>query len=116
MHHEKRYLPDSKSRILFIGYQAAGTLGRKILEGAKTVKIFDEEVNVNCKVIQMGGYSAHADHAQLMNWLYPMRESLQKIFLIHGEENSSKVLAQKIADELAVSAIVPTIGASYDII
>ncbi len=116
LHHERRYLSDPKSAILFIGYQAAGTLGRKILEGAKTIKIFDEEISVNCKVIKMSGYSAHADQAQLMNWLYPMRESLQKIFLVHGEESNSKVLAQKIADELAVSAIVPTLGESYDII
>ncbi len=116
LHHERRYLSDPKSAILFIGYQAAGTLGRKILEGAKTVKIFNEEISVNCKVVQMSGYSAHADQAQLMNWLYPMRESLQKIFLVHGEESSSKVLAQKIADELAVSAVVPTLGESYDIL
>ncbi len=102
--------------MLFVGYQAEGTLGRKILEGAKIVKIFDEEVSVNCKIIAMGGYSAHADQAQLMNWLYPMRESLQKVFVVHGEEQVSKILAQKIADELAVSAVVPTLGESYDIL
>ncbi len=116
LHHERRYLSDPKNVMLFIGYQSYGTLGRRILDGEKKVKIFDEEIEVNCKIVTMGGYSAHADQAQIMNWLYPMRESLKKIFMVHGEEKSALALAQKVADELAVKAVVPKVGESYDII
>ncbi len=107
LHHERRYLSDPKSTILFIGYQAAGTLGRLILNGAKEVKIFDEVVPVRAHVVSIPGYSAHADQAQLLAWLRPMRESLKRVFVVQGEEMGSVVLAQKIQDELAVSAVVP---------
>lgn len=107
LHHEIRYLPDSKSTILFIGYQAAGSLGREILDGAKSVKIFGEEVPVRCRKISIPGYSAHADQPRLIDWLSPMRKTLKKVFVVQGEEGSSEALAQKIRDELAISAVVP---------
>ena len=110
LHHERRYLPDSNSTILFIGWQAAGSLGRRILEGEKEIKIFGEVIPVKCRVMAIGGYSAHADLPTLINWLRPMRQSLKKVFVVQGEEESSLVLAQKIKDELAVEAIAPTLG------
>ena len=67
LHHEMRYLSDPKSAILFIGYQAQGSLGRQILEGAKSVRIFGEDVAVNCKVKSISGYSAHADQKNYWN-------------------------------------------------
>ena len=105
-----RYLPDPKSSILFIGYQAEGSLGRKILEGAKTVKLLGEEVAVRAKVKQISGYSAHADQPQLLEWLRPMRLSAKKVFVVQGEEIEALPLAQKIRDELAMDAVVPTEG------
>lgn len=113
LHHERRYLPDANSTILFIGYQAKGSLGRQIIDGAKSVKIFGEEVPVNCRVKAIGGYSAHADQTQLLEWLKHMRETLIKVFVVQGEEEASAALAQKIRDELAVEAIVPDAGASF---
>ncbi|PIP30036.1 hypothetical protein COX26_00810, partial [Candidatus Jorgensenbacteria bacterium CG23_combo_of_CG06-09_8_20_14_all_54_14] len=110
LHHEVRYLPDPKSSILFIGYQAEGSLGRKILEGAKTVKLLGEEVAVRAKVKQISGYSAHADQPQLLEWLRPMRLSAKKVFVVQGEEIEALPLAQKIRDELAMDAVVPTEG------
>ena len=110
LHHEARYLSDPKSTILFIGYQAKGTMGRNILDGAKSVKIFGEEVQVKCKVVKVGGYSAHADQRGLLEWLYPMRKSLKKVFLVHGEKDSMEALRLKMRDELATEAVIPSIG------
>ncbi len=107
LHHEMRYLPDPKSTILFIGYQGKGTLGREILDGATEVKIFGETVPVRCKKVNIPGYSAHADQPLLMAWLFPMRHTLKKVFVVQGEEAASEALAQKIKDELAVVAEVP---------
>ncbi|MBI4094744.1 MAG: MBL fold metallo-hydrolase [Candidatus Liptonbacteria bacterium] len=107
LHHEHAYLPDPKSMILFIGYQAHGSLGRMILEGAKTVKIFGDEIPVRAKVRAISGYSAHADQPRLLEWLRPMRGTLKKIFVVQGEGESSGALAQKIQDDLAVSAHIP---------
>ncbi len=115
LHHELRYLSDPKSAILFIGYQTNGSLGRQILDGAKTVKIFGEEVNVNCKTKAIGGYSAHADQAKLMAWLNSAKSSLKKVFVVQGEEDQSFPLARKIEDELAVEAVVPSLGEEYEL-
>ncbi len=109
-HHEIRYLPDPKSTILFVGYQANNTLGRQILDGAKIVKIFGEEVLVRCKVAHIGGYSAHADQRGLLEWLYPMRRTLKKVFLVHGETDSMSELSEKIRDELAVNVATPSMN------
>jgi metallo-beta-lactamase family protein len=107
LHHEQRYLPDPKSTILFIGYQSVGTLGRQIMEGAKTVKIYDEIVPVRAKIATISGYSAHADQPRLVGWVRPMRHSLKKVFIVQGEQESSEALQNIIQDELAVRAVVP---------
>jgi metallo-beta-lactamase family protein len=109
-HHERRYLSDPKSTILFVGYQAVGTLGRAILEGAKSVRLFGEEVPVRCGVRTITAYSAHADQPRLLAWLKPRSPALKKVFVVQGEEGSSEVLAAKIRDELAVDADVPKQG------
>lgn len=113
LHHERRYLPDPKSTILFVGYQSQGTLGRKILDGAPTVKIFGEEIPVRCRVRQISGYSAHADQPRLLNWLRPIRFTLKKVFIVQGEPEESNALAHKIRDELALDTEIPKVGESY---
>lgn len=110
LHHEVRYLPDPKSTILFVGYQAADSLGRKIQEGAPEVTIFGETVPIRCRKLSIGGYSAHADQPHLLAWLGTERQALKKVFVVQGEEQSSRVLAGKIRDGLAISAEVPTSG------
>ncbi len=110
LHHAIRYLPDPKSMILFIGYQAFGSLGRQIMEGAKEVRIFGETVPVRCAKRVIHGYSAHADQPRLIEWLTPLRHSLKKIFIVQGEEKASAALAQKVRDELAIAAEVPDAG------
>lgn len=110
LHHEMRYLSDPKSTILFIGYQVSGSLGRKILDGAKSIKIFGEKIPVRCRIKAIAGYSAHADQNRLLDWLRPMKLSLKKVFLVQGEEDQMLPLAQKIRDELAVETVIPSLG------
>jgi metallo-beta-lactamase family protein len=110
LHHEMRYLPDPKSTILFVGYQAKGSLGREILDGAKEVRIFGETVPVRCKKVVIPGYSAHADQPRLIWWISSMRRTLKKVFVVQGEEASSATLASKIVDDLAVEAEMPKPG------
>ncbi len=115
LHHEKRYLPDPASTILFVGYQAQGSLGRRIQEGATTVQIHGEEVPVRCRIIAAEGYSAHADQNQLLNWLRPMRFALKNVFAVQGEERSAQALTQRVINDLAVHAEIPTIGKGYEL-
>ncbi len=110
LHHEHRYLSDPKSTILFIGYQVEGSLGRKILEGVKSVEIFGDKIPVRCHRREIGGYSAHADQPQLIRWLREMRLHLKQAFVVQGEDDQSAPLAQKIKDELAVMATIPSSG------
>jgi len=110
MFHEKEYLKDPKSTILFIGYQAAGSLGRQILEGAKAVKILGEEVSVRCRVVNISGYSAHADQERLLDWLRPMKETLKKVFVVQGDLDASEKFASIVQDQLAIQTYVPSEG------
>ena len=110
-----RYLPDPKSTILFVGYQAKGSLGQKIMDGAPEVMIFGETVPVRCRKSVIGGYSAHADQPHLLAWLGRTQESLKKVFVVHGEETASEVLAAKIRDDLAVAAEVPKSGETAEL-
>ncbi|MEK7464371.1 MAG: MBL fold metallo-hydrolase [Patescibacteria group bacterium] len=112
LHHELRYLSDPKSSILFVGFQAEGSLGRKILDGEKIVRLFGEDVLVKCKIKAIGGYSAHADQPQLLKWIEPMKHHLKKVFVVQGEEREATPLAQKIRDQFAIDASVPMSGDS----
>jgi len=112
LHHEIRYLPDPKSTLLIVGYQVVGSLGRKVLDGEKMVKIFGEEVRVNCRVKQVSGYSAHADQPQLLKWVEEMHGTLKKVFVVQGDADESAALTQKIRDELAIMAEAPSYGES----
>jgi metallo-beta-lactamase family protein len=80
LHHEMRYLSDPKNMLLFVGYQAVGSLGRRILDGANEVTIFGEKVHVRCKRRVISSYSAHADEPRLLDWISPLRFSLKKVF------------------------------------
>ncbi len=117
MHHELRYLQDPNSTILFIGYQVAGTLGRRIFDGAKNVKIFGEEVSVNCEVRAIGGYSAHADQEQLRKWVKHIKEGgdLKKVFVVQGEEGPALALVQLLRDHLGIDAYAPMLGESIEL-
>ena len=114
-HHLKHNIWNPKSTILFVGYQAPGTLGYQIVNGAKTVKIFGEEFAVNARVEYIEGYSGHADQEGLMDFIYSFIKKPKNIFLVHGEEESQEVLRDKIEQETNIPVIVPDFGETYDI-
>jgi len=113
LHHEKRFLPDPNSTLLIIGYQVPGSLGRRLLDGDKEVRIHGQTVEVNAKIVNIGGYSAHADKKQLLDWLYPMRHTIKKVFVVQGEESAASSLAHSARDELAVDAIAPNLNDEF---
>jgi metallo-beta-lactamase family protein len=107
-HHLKHNLWRPGASIVMVGFQAMGTTGRKIIEGAKAVKIFGENVSVKAKVYTIGGFSAHADQKDLLEWVGHFFESRPRVFVIHGESASSQVLADKIRKEFNLEVHVPT--------
>ena len=114
-HHLKHNLWNPKSTILFVGYQAPGTLGYNIVNGAKTVKIFGEEIAVNARIEYIEGYSGHADQEGLMNFIYSFIQKPKHIFLVHGEEESQEVLKSKIDEETNLPVTIANFGETYDL-
>ena len=117
LHHEMRYLSDPNSAILFVGYQVQGSLGRRILDGEKEVKIFGQKIAVNCQIRAIGGYSAHADQAMLLKWIESAGSggNLKKVFMVQGEEDSATILAEKTKTDLGIDAIVPSQGEFFEL-
>ena len=95
-HHLKHNLWDSKNSIVFVGYQAEGTLGRRLLEGEKNVTLFGEEIAVRAQIHNLEGFSGHADQPELYRWLCGFEEKPGKIFLVHGEEESKRAFADYV--------------------
>ena len=112
-HHLKHNLWNPNSTILFVGYQAPGTLGRKIIEGAKKVKIFGEEIAVNARIEYIEGYSGHADQEWLLNFVYSFFTKPKHIFLVHGEEEGQEVLRDKIIENTNIPVTIPNYGEEY---
>ncbi len=114
--HLKFYLPNPKSHLLIISYQAAGTLGRLLRDGAKKVMIDGERVGVKAKVSAIGSYSSHADQPKLLHWLKSIsRPRPKKVFVVHGEEKSSLMLADGIKEKLKLSPEIASRGKVYEI-
>ena len=107
VYHEMHYLPDIKNTLLIIGYQVAGTLGRKLLDGEKHISIHHTPVEVKANIVSLDAYSAHADQPKLIYWLSELKPNLKKVFLVHGEANAKIELQTKIKDELGYDTIVP---------
>ena len=114
-HHLKHNLWNPKSTILFVGYQAPGTLGYSIVNGAKKVKIFGEEIAVNARIEYIEGYSGHADQEGLMNFIYSFITKAKHIFLVHGEPESQDILQAKIEEETKIGVTVPEFGETYEL-
>ncbi len=112
IHHEKLYLPDPRSTLLLVGYQAAGTPGRMLQEGAKTIRILGADVAVNAKVVSIFGYSSHKDGDHLFSFVENTAEKVNKVFVVLGEPKSSMFLAQRLRDYLGIDAFVPERGES----
>lgn len=115
MHHEVQCLPDPKNTLLIICYQVPGTLGRKILDGAKQVKIFRQPVPNKIQVRAIGGYSAHADQETLCYWVRQMKDTLKKVFVVQGEEKPALALSYHIRDHLGLPTEVPEHGQVFEL-
>ena len=109
-HHLKHHLWRPESHIVIIGYQAEGTLGRRIIEGAKTVRLFGEEIAVQAQIHTLGGFSAHADQRGLLEWLSHFRNPNLEVFVVHGGETVSLEFAQLVRDRFHFRTSVPQWG------
>ena len=114
-HHLKHNIWNPINTILFVGYQAPGTLGRKIVDGSKTIKLFGEEISVNARIEYIEGYSGHADQEWLLNFIYSFYEKPKHIFLVHGEEEGQIILKQKIIENTQIPVTIPEYGETYEI-
>ncbi|HWQ99557.1 MAG TPA: MBL fold metallo-hydrolase [Candidatus Methylomirabilis sp.] len=107
LHHLVRYLSDPASTVLIIGYQAAGTLGRRLYSGERNVDVLNERVTVKATVTSIGAFSAHADQKKLVTWLGEAKTLPKRVFCTHGEEEAAAALATRITEDLGIDAEVP---------
>jgi len=114
-HHLKHNLWNPKNTILFVGYQAPGTLGAKIVSGEKKVKIFGEEIVVNARIEYIEGYSGHADQEWLLNFVYSFITKPKHIFLVHGEPEGQKILKEKLLETTDIPVTIPDYGEDYNL-
>ena len=107
LHHLRRYLGDSKSIIVVVGYQAAGSLGRRLLAGETRVKILGDDIEVRAEIRKISGFSAHADNPQLFSFVEQTRETLKRVFVVQGEDAEALHLVGEIRDRLGIPATAP---------
>lgn len=113
VHHIKNYISGSENQYLIVGYQVQGSLGRRLLDKAKTVRIHGKEIPVHAKVRAIGGYSAHADQPRLTEWVQGFDAGrLQKVFLTHGEEDQAGLLKEHLVQvgKIGADVLIPAIG------
>ncbi|HLM25122.1 MAG TPA: MBL fold metallo-hydrolase [Pyrinomonadaceae bacterium] len=117
LHHALRMVPDADATIVFVGYQAAGTTGRRILEGEPEVKILGQWVPVRCRVAKIGGFSAHADWKEVLRWLEGMKDGTpSQAFLTHGEPEAANAMAEHIKERFGWNVHVPQYGERVELV
>jgi metallo-beta-lactamase family protein len=111
----ERYISLPETTLIIVGYQAEGTRGRKLLEGAKEVKIYGKHYPVEAKVIEIEGLSAHADQKGLLNWLSELENKPKKVFLVHGENQPADELRIKINEHYGFDCSVPLMRQEFEL-
>ena len=114
-HHLKHNLWNEKNTILFVGYQAVGTVGRSLIEGASEVQLFGEPVHVAAEICQMPGISGHADVNGLLDWINAFEKKPKKVFVTHGEDTVTELFARRLREELGYDTMAPFSGTIYDL-
>lgn len=114
-HHEELYLPDSRNTILLVGYQTLGSVGRYLLEGAKKVRIGDNDVPVKARIESIMGYSSHKDSDHLVDMAATAHDTAKKFFILMGEPKAATFLAQRIRNEIGTNAVYPERGVPYEL-
>ncbi|HHW40453.1 MAG TPA: MBL fold metallo-hydrolase [Syntrophomonadaceae bacterium] len=112
-HHLKHNLWRPECAVVFVGFQGEGTLGRRILDGEKKVKILGEIINVAAKIYSLQGFSAHADQTGLLDWVSHFTTKPQRLFVVHGEAPASRTLAGLIEQKFAIPTVIPQMGEEY---
>jgi len=115
LHHAKRYLSDPNATLIIVGYQAQGTLGRKLYEGAETVLIHEEKIPVHAKILAIGALSAHGDQTKLISWIRNAETMPKKVYCVHGEAHAATKFAHKLRDDLGVKTFVPEEGETVEV-
>jgi len=116
LHHALRLLPDENATVVFVGYQAGGTLGRRVADGEKQVKVLGQWIPVRCKIEKIGGFSAHADWKEVIRWLEGMPSAPRKAFVTHGETGSAEAMAKHIRERFGWQVEVPQYGERVDLV
>jgi metallo-beta-lactamase family protein len=114
-HHLRHNISRPECAIVFVGFQAAGTLGRRIVDGARSVRIFGEEYPVRARVFTIGGLSAHADQSALLGWLAGFRKPPRQSWVVHGEPLAANTLRDEIEKRLRWRAALPVPGQTIDL-
>ena len=115
LHHIAAFGPDHRNTLLFSGYQAAGTRGRTLLEGARETKIYGQWLPINAEIAELPMLSAHADSDELMRWLSGFQRAPRRVFVVHGEADASEALRERIQRELGWSVCVPLQGQEFEL-
>ena len=115
LHHLKYRLPNPNDTILFIGYQAEGTRGRRILEGEPEIKIHGKQIPVRARIENISGFSAHADYNEILAWLIGFNRPPLKTFIVHGEPDASAALAEKIREKLKWDVVIPEFEEAFEL-
>ncbi len=115
LHHLQRFLPDERSTILFVGYQAAGTRGRSLVDGADELKLLGQYVPVRARIVQLDGLSAHADYAELLDWLRASQLAPRSVFVTHGETAASDAFRRRVQETFNWKVRVPEVGETIDL-
>ncbi len=111
----EEYIGKPETSVIIVGYQAEGTRGRKLLEGANEIKIYGKYYSVNAKILEVEGLSAHGDQNDLINWLSDLETKPQKVFLVHGENQPADELRIKIKEKLGIECSIPLMGQEIEI-
>jgi metallo-beta-lactamase family protein len=115
LHHLRNNIEDPRNTVLITGFQAADTLGRKLVDHWKEVRIFGEPMTVRAEIASLDELSAHADQNELLQWIAPMVPALRKVFLVHGEPEQSQTLARLLHSKYGLDAVCPAPGNSFDL-
>ncbi|OGD88003.1 hypothetical protein A3D04_03000 [Candidatus Curtissbacteria bacterium RIFCSPHIGHO2_02_FULL_40_16b] len=114
LHHLKKYIENANNTLLIVGYQANGTLGRRIFDGQDEIRVFGENLKVKAKIKAIGSYSAHADLPQLLQWVSNIK-NLKKVFIVHGESKQSLIFSKNLREKFNLESIIPQQGENYEL-
>jgi metallo-beta-lactamase family protein len=116
LHHLARLAPDRNNLVFLVGYQAAGTRGRRLLDGEDSIKIHGQHVKIRCKVVPVSGMSGHADRDELLSWVASAPKPPSLAFMVHGESPAMESLAEALQDRFGIRPFIPDLGDEYDLV